>query len=105
MSRLTATNVSVSFGSLVVLDAVGVSIGARDRIGIIAPNGVGKSTVLRVLAGDLEPDAGIVTLRWAICVSLSAPALRKVAPGVRPGGLGVTMMHTATPAGVRSPES
>jgi ATPase subunit of ABC transporter with duplicated ATPase domains len=61
MSRLIASNVSVSFGSLVVLDGVSVSIGAGDRIGIVAPNGVGKSTLLRVLAGDLEPDLGSVT--------------------------------------------
>jgi ATPase subunit of ABC transporter with duplicated ATPase domains len=61
MSRLTASNVSVSFGSLVVLDGVSLSIGAGDRTGVIAPNGVGKSTLLQVLSGDLEPDAGAVT--------------------------------------------
>ncbi len=61
MSRLIASNVSVSYGSLVVLDGVSLSIGAGDRTGIIAPNGVGKSTLLKVLAGDLEPDAGTVT--------------------------------------------
>ncbi len=61
MSRLTATNVSVSFGSLVVLEGVSLSIGAGDRTGIIAPNGVGKSTLLKVLSGDLEPDSGTVT--------------------------------------------
>ncbi len=61
MSTLAAVNVSVSFGSITVLDAVSVSIGSGDRIGVIAPNGVGKSTLLKVLAGELEPDAGIVT--------------------------------------------
>jgi ATPase subunit of ABC transporter with duplicated ATPase domains len=81
VSRLIASNISVSFGSLVVLDAVGVSIGAGDRIGIIAPNGVGKSTLLRVLAGDLEPDSGSVT---------RAPATSTVLrlaqePDIRPG--------------------
>jgi ATPase subunit of ABC transporter with duplicated ATPase domains len=81
MSRLTATNVSVSFGSLVVLDAVSVSVAAGDRIGIIAPNGVGKSTLLRVLAGDIEPDSGSVT---------RAPATTTVLrlaqePDIRPG--------------------
>jgi len=60
MSRLTASQVSVSFGSHVVLDEVSVSIGAGDRIGIIAPNGTGKSTLLTVLAGELEPDSGTV---------------------------------------------
>ena len=61
MSRLIAANVSVCFGSLVVLDGVSLSIGPGDRIGVIAPNGVGKSTLLKVMAGDLEPDSGTVT--------------------------------------------
>src|SRR5277367_6434629 len=81
MSRLTATNVSVSFGSLVVLDGVSLSIGPRDRTGIIAPNGVGKSTLLQILAGELDPDSGSVT---------RAPAAATVfrlaqEPDLRPG--------------------
>ncbi|HYK68560.1 MAG TPA: ABC-F family ATP-binding cassette domain-containing protein [Streptosporangiaceae bacterium] len=80
MSRLTASQVSVSIGGLVVLDDVSVSIGAGDRIGIVAPNGVGKSTLLAVLAGELEPDTGTV---------LRAPATTTVLrlaqePDVRP---------------------
>ena len=82
MSRLTASNVSVSFGSLVVLDGISLSIGAGDRIGIVAPNGVGKSTLLRVLAGELEPDSGTV---------IRSPATTTVLrlaqePDIRPGG-------------------
>ena len=81
MSRLTASNVSVSFGSLIVLDGVSLSIGAGDRTGIIAPNGVGKSTLLKVLAGDLEPDAGAVTRSPA-----STTVLRLAQePDIRPG--------------------
>jgi len=81
MSRLAATNVGVSFGSLAVLDGVSLSVGAGDRIGIIAPNGVGKSTLLRLLAGELEPDSGAVT---------RAPATTTVLrlaqePDIRPG--------------------
>src|SRR5580692_9669295 len=81
MSRLTASDVSISFGSRVVLDGVSLSIGAGDRIGIIAPNGVGKSTLLAVLAGDLEPDAGTV---------IRSPATTTVLrlaqePDIRPG--------------------
>jgi ATPase subunit of ABC transporter with duplicated ATPase domains len=81
MSRLTASDVSISFGSRIVLDGVSLSIGAGDRIGIIAPNGVGKSTLLAVLAGDLEPDAGTV---------IRSPATTTVLrlaqePDIRPG--------------------
>lgn len=34
----------------------------RDRIGIIGPNGCGKSTLMKIIAGDLEPDSGTVTI-------------------------------------------
>jgi ATPase subunit of ABC transporter with duplicated ATPase domains len=81
LSRLTASNVSVSFGSLVVLDGVSLSIGAGDRIGIVAPNGVGKSTLLRVLAGELEPDRGTVTRSPATTTVLRLAQ----EPDIRPG--------------------
>ena len=81
MSRLAAANVSVSFGSITVLDSVSFGIGSGDRIGIIAPNGVGKSTLLKVLAGELEPDSGTVTRSPA-----STTVLRLAQePDIRPG--------------------
>ena len=61
MSGLTASNVSFSYGDQAVLDAVSLTLGPGDRIGIVAPNGVGKSTLLKLLAGELEPDSGSVT--------------------------------------------
>ena len=81
MSRLTATNVSVSFGSLVVLDGVSLSIGAGDRIGIIAPNGVGKSTLLKMLSGDLEPDSGSVSRSPATTTVLRLAQEPDIVPG------------------------
>ena len=83
MSRLTATNVSVSFGSLVVLEEVSLSIGPGDRTGIIAPNGVGKSTLLRVLAGELEPDSGSVTRAPATATVLRLAQEPDLIPGTR----------------------
>jgi len=41
-----------------LLDGVGFEIGPRDRIGVIGPNGRGKTTLVEVLAGGLEPAAG-----------------------------------------------
>ena len=81
MSRLTVTNVSVSFGSLVVLDGVSLSIGAGDRTGIIAPNGVGKSTLLKVLSGDLEPDSGAVNRSPATTTVLRLAQEPDIVPG------------------------
>ena len=45
-----------------VLDGVSVTVGPGSRIGVTGPNGVGKSTLLRLLAGLDEPDGGRVTL-------------------------------------------
>ena len=44
----------------------GLSIGARDRVFIIGPNGKGKTTFLKLLAGRLEPQAGTVVSPMAV---------------------------------------
>jgi ATPase subunit of ABC transporter with duplicated ATPase domains len=61
MSLLTARGVSVSYGALLVLHDATLSVAAGDRTAVVGPNGVGKSTLLRVLAGEITPDAGTVT--------------------------------------------
>ena len=48
-------------GSFTVLDAVDVTVGPRTRLGVVGPNGVGKTTLLRLLAGIDRPDRGTVT--------------------------------------------
>ncbi|MBV8985515.1 MAG: ABC-F family ATP-binding cassette domain-containing protein [Acidimicrobiia bacterium] len=57
---LAATHVTVVHGTHPVLADVSLVVGARARIGIVGPNGVGKSTLLRVLAGLELPEAGVV---------------------------------------------
>ncbi|MCK2237988.1 MULTISPECIES: ABC-F family ATP-binding cassette domain-containing protein [unclassified Crossiella] len=63
MSILLARKVTVSFGPRTVLSEVDLDVSPGDRIGLSAPNGVGKSTLLRVLAGELPPESGAVTRR------------------------------------------
>lgn len=60
---LGVENATVSFPTRTVLDSVTLGISDGQRIGIVGRNGDGKTTLLRVIAGDLEPDAGAVVPR------------------------------------------
>ena len=57
---LRARHVTVVRGQLTVLDDVSLVVGVGQRIGVVGPNGVGKSTLLQVLAGLVPPDRGRV---------------------------------------------
>jgi ATPase subunit of ABC transporter with duplicated ATPase domains len=61
-ATLVARGVSVSFGDHLVLDEIDLVVAPGDRLGLVAPNGTGKSTLLKALAGTLAPDKGSVTL-------------------------------------------
>jgi ATPase subunit of ABC transporter with duplicated ATPase domains len=58
---LVARDLTRAHGSFTVLDAVDVSVGPRTRLGVVGPNGVGKTTLLRLLAGVDRPDRGTIT--------------------------------------------
>jgi ATPase subunit of ABC transporter with duplicated ATPase domains len=58
---LAARSISKSYGDAVVLDGVSLVVSPGSRIGVVGPNGIGKSTLLRVLAGLEPPDAGTVS--------------------------------------------
>ena len=60
MSLLTLRDVSVAFGGPPVLQDVRLNVEAGDRACVTGRNGEGKSTLLKIMAGILEPDAGEV---------------------------------------------
>ena len=60
MSVLTANNVGQSFGAYDVFSGVNVSVPDGAKIGLVGPNGVGKTSLLMILAGLSQPEAGNV---------------------------------------------
>lgn len=60
---LQVENLTKSFGDLVLFDNLSFGIGEGDRVGLIAKNGTGKTTLLNILTGHEDYDAGTITFR------------------------------------------
>ena len=67
-SIVTAQDLFVRYNEQVVLDRASLSIHEGDRMGMVGRNGSGKSTFLRILAGEMEPDSGTVARRRGLIV-------------------------------------
>lgn len=62
MPLLTLANVTHCYGTNIVLDGVTMSIDPREKVGLVGRNGCGKTTLLRIILGDLPPDSGAIQL-------------------------------------------
>ncbi len=58
---ISAANLSIQFGAKPLFENVSVTFGNGNRYGLIGANGCGKSTLMKILAGDLEPSVGNVS--------------------------------------------
>jgi ATP-binding cassette subfamily F protein 3 len=61
MSLITATSLSKSFGAEDLFAHVSFSVAKGARLALVGPNGIGKTTLLRILIGQEEPSSGTVT--------------------------------------------
>ncbi len=59
---LVVTDLTVRFGDHTVLDQMSLELSRGEVVALVGPSGIGKSTLLRVIAGLLRPDAGSVVL-------------------------------------------
>ncbi len=78
---LQVGNLSKSFGDNLILDRVSFTINPGERVGLIGANGCGKTTLLKIILGELQPDTGSAWLSPAdVRVGYLAQAL-EVEPG------------------------
>ncbi|MBB1138680.1 ABC-F family ATP-binding cassette domain-containing protein [Myroides sp. WP-1] len=59
---LNIHNLSVSFSGEFLFESVTFRIGAGDRVGLVGKNGAGKSTMLKLLSRDMDPDTGSIAM-------------------------------------------
>ena len=70
---LTASQITKRYGDQVILSKVTLIVNPGERVGLIGPNGCGKTTLLRIIAGEEAPTAGSVSFMppvicaWVIC--------------------------------------
>lgn len=59
---IEAKNLSLAFGEFKIFDNLSLTVQRQDRIAIVGPNGVGKTTLINTLIGQQKPDSGTVEL-------------------------------------------
>ncbi len=70
MNLLNFESVSKAFDIRPLLDNVSLGVNQSERIGIVGRNGGGKSTLLKIMAGTLEPDEGRVAKSNSVRVGI-----------------------------------
>lgn len=94
MNLLNLESVSKSFDIRPLLDDVSLGVSQGERIGIVGRNGDGKSTLLKIMAGQLEPDAGRISKSNSVHVGMLGQADHAAVDStVREVVLGDTPIH------------
>jgi ATP-binding cassette subfamily F protein 3 len=69
---MTIEGLTKSYGGRVIIDGISLDVNRGDRIALVGPNGVGKSTLMRAIAGLETPDAGTIELGQNVTVGYYA---------------------------------
>lgn len=62
MNLLTAENLTISYSERKLFDNASFYMDEGEKVGVIGVNGTGKSTLLRIIAGEEQPDNGVITM-------------------------------------------
>ncbi len=81
MGLLWVNEVSVSFGGPRLLDGATLQIEAGERIGLLGRNGSGKSTLMKLLMGEIVPDAGEITCSGEVRIAMLPQEVPDDLPG------------------------
>ncbi len=109
MSLITVIKVSLRFVEREIFQEIGFQINAGERIGIVGPNGTGKTTLLKLIKGEIEPDSGEIRVSKGVRVGYlpqdvqetnSGPILQSVVNSV-PGRLELDSEITKTTQSLR----
>jgi ATP-binding cassette subfamily F protein uup len=105
MSLLTLRNVTLAFGAAPLLDGVDLRIEPGERLCLVGRNGTGKSTLMKLINGELQVDGGEVVLRQGLRVArltqevpheLTGPVFDVVAGGLGENGALLAEYHTVS---------
>jgi ATP-binding cassette subfamily F protein uup len=104
MPLIALDRISIAYGHLPLLDSVFLQVDPGERVSIIGRNGTGKSTLMRIMNGDQEPDSGTVArqpgirtarLEQDLVLSSDRPVFDVVAEGLSELGELVAAYHHA----------
>jgi ATP-binding cassette subfamily F protein uup len=108
MSLISIHSISMAFGGLPVLDNISLDIQKGQRICLLGRNGVGKSTLLKIIAKDLAPDSGTIVcapgvrvayLPQEMLIGMSGSVYEIVASGAGTLGEKLAFLHKLTVQG------
>ena len=73
MALLSLQDVSISFGGSPLLDKVSMQVEKGERVCLLGRNGEGKTTLLKLISGEIKPDNGTISLQKGTSICWAFP--------------------------------
>ncbi len=102
MALINLRNISLAFGGPLLLEDISLRVEPGERICLLGRNGTGKSTLLKVIAGEVQPDGGIIDRQQGLQIAqleqdvprnLSGSIFETIARGLGPLGEQLCRYH------------